>query len=135
MAFYLFYYVRHCNPPPPGGMRRARIFGSRTRTFCSVPEYFVPCTNKMFFFVHFTEKKFFIFFLRTLNYLLSALNLFISVYFFKGFNMIPKYFRLGRYKYPLFAETEVKVVLLLKNVVVKLAFILISIFGSKLLNI
>jgi uncharacterized C2H2 Zn-finger protein len=62
-----------------GGARRARIFGSRTRTFCSVPEYFVPCTNKMFFFVHFIEKKIIFLFLRTLNYLLSASNLFISI--------------------------------------------------------
>jgi len=37
--------------------------------------------------------------------------------------MIAKYFRLGRYKDPLFAETEIKMVFLLENVVVRLAFI------------
>jgi len=40
--------------------------------------------------------------------------------------MIPKYFRLGREKDPLFAETEIKMVLLLENFVIKLVFILIT---------
>ena len=40
--------------------------------------------------------------------------------------MIPKYFRLGRQTDPLFAETEIKMVLLLENFVIKLVFILIT---------
>jgi hypothetical protein len=62
-----------------GGMLQARTFGARTRTFCSVPEHFAPCTNKMFFFNTFLKKNLFIYTLRPLNYLFSAPNLFISV--------------------------------------------------------
>jgi hypothetical protein len=68
-----------------GGMRQARTFGSRTRTFCSVPEHFVPCTNKMFFFGHFLQKKLFNYFLRSQNYLLSPPNYSFSCNFSRAF--------------------------------------------------
>jgi hypothetical protein len=68
-----------CGSRSGGGILQARTFGARTRTFCSVPEHFVPCPNKMYFFKTFLTKKKFIYFLRSLNYILSVPNLFISV--------------------------------------------------------
>jgi hypothetical protein len=49
-------FVWHCGDRG-GGILQARTFGARTRTFCSVPEHFVPCTNKMYFFNTFLNKN------------------------------------------------------------------------------